>query len=61
MFPPELSKPPPPGAPRTAVPTPVPLPSPPVQPRPCTHCGAEARWVPGYRRHFCDRCRLWVV
>jgi hypothetical protein len=59
-FPPELSAPPPPGAPRTAIPSPVPLPSPPVEPRPCTRCQAAARWVPGYRRHWCDACTNWV-
>jgi hypothetical protein len=60
LFPPELSTPPPPGAPRTAIPTPVPLPSPPVEPRACPRCGASARWVFGYRRHWCDACNNWL-
>jgi hypothetical protein len=59
-FPPELSDPPAPGAPRTAIPSPVPLPSPPVEPRPCHRCGNAARWVPGYRRHWCDACTNWL-
>ena len=59
-FPPELVAPPPPGAPRGAIPSPVPLPSPPVEPRPCTRCANPARWVPGYRRHYCDGCQLWI-
>ncbi len=59
-FPPELTDPPAPGAPRTAIPSPVPLPSPPVEPRPCHRCGNPARWVPGYRRHWCDGCTNWL-
>ncbi len=59
-FPPELVAPPPPGAPRGAIPSPVPLPSPPVEPRPCPRCANPARWVPGYRRHYCDGCALWI-
>jgi hypothetical protein len=59
-FPPELTDPPAPGAPRTAIPSPVPLPSPPVEPRPCQRCGNAARWVPGYRRHWCDACTNWL-
>lgn len=49
-----------PGSPRTARPTPVPLPSPPIESRFCQHCGGPARWVLSHRRYGCDRCQRFI-